>query len=52
MQCISGEYLNRSQGLVPRVPIVADVEIAGRYTKLGFGGAQADSNQRLMYTSA
>jgi hypothetical protein len=23
-----------------------------RYTKLGFGGAQTDSNQRLMYTSA
>jgi hypothetical protein len=23
-----------------------------RYTKLAFGGAQTDSNQRLMYTSA
>ena len=23
-----------------------------RYTKLGFGGAQTDSNQRLMYTWA
>jgi len=22
------------------------------YTKLGFGGAQIESNQRLMYTSA
>jgi hypothetical protein len=24
----------------------------GCYLKLGFGGAHADSNQRLMYTSA